>query len=337
MTYIPGDCSIGAAAESTFGTYATVARFLEFTDESLDVDKQIKQGAGLRVGGRLDRSARRVVISKDVKGDIGFEQVSKGTGLFWAAAFGSGTSTVVSGATYQQLFTFGDVPGSLSVQKCIPQADGATLTPYTALGCMVDSWEMSCANGDLMKAKLSLKGKSLTTAQAAETVSYVAAPTLYHFAQGSVSLAGTLTAPTATALASSASPTVGSVRSFELKVDNKLSERRNFGNAGALSKPTVGMRSATLKMTLEFDQTTWTNNYLNDTAMSVLLDFDTGVALSSGTERLQIAVPVVKLNGEVPKSNGGDLVTIDCDCDILDGLVAASPIYMAMRTSDTAL
>lgn len=336
-TYTPQDVSVGGAIESTYGTYQTVTRFLEFIDESLDVTKQIKQGAGLRIGGRLDRSARRVVISKDVKGDIQFEMVSKGTGIFWQAAFGSGTSTVVSGATYQQVFTLGDVPPSMSLQKCIPVADGSSIVPYTFLGCMADQWELSCGNGDLLKSKISFLGQAISTSQSAEAVSYAASPSLYHFAQGTVSLAGTLTAATATALASSGSPTAAAVRSFEVKGDNKLGERRNFGNAGKIAKPRPGPRDIKGKLTLEYDSTTWTTDYLNDTELSLLLEFDTGVSLSTDTERLQIAIPAIKLNGEVPKANKGELVTIDCDFEVLDKLDGNPPIQLVLRTADTAL
>lgn len=336
MTYIPTDSAVGVGVESTFGTYATVNRFIEFTEEDFDIDKQVKQGAGLRVGARLNRSARRVVTSKDVKGSLSFEQMSKGSGLLWAAAFGSGTSTVVAGATYQQVFRFGDVPGSLSVQKTIPQDDNI-LKAFTFLGCMVNTWELACDNGDLLKAKMEFLGKSVGTEQAAEAVSYVATPTMYHFAQGTVALAGALTAPTNTVLASSATPAAANVRSFTVSGDNKLGTRRNFGSAGAISRPRTGNREAKGKMVIEFDSN-FSDKYISDTSLSALLEFDTGVALSTGTEKLQIAIPEIKLNGEIPKaSSDGEVITLDVDFDILDNLTAAYPLYLAMRTSDAAL
>src|SRR5690349_17058393 len=99
------DCSIGFGVESTFKTYAAPTRFLEFTDESLAWEKNVKQGQGLRVGSRVARTSRRVIPTADGAGDITFEAESKGLGLIWRALLGVGTSTVVSGSTYQQVFT----------------------------------------------------------------------------------------------------------------------------------------------------------------------------------------------------------------------------------------
>ena len=339
MSATPQDCAISIGVESTYGTYATADRFYEFPDESLDVDKKVVQGQGLRSGSRLDRSARRALISSDGKGDFSLEAVSKGMGRLLKACFGYGNSATASGTTYQQLFRFGDTLDSLSIQKQIPQNDGSTITPYTFLGSTVDSWEFSCDNAGLAMLKVSIASQTMTTGQAAETISYVSSPNLFHFAQGTVSLAGTLTVPTTTALASMSGSSAANVRSFSISCDNKLPERRNFGNAGKRSNPLVpGPREVKGKMTLEFDSTTWVTKYLADTELAALLSFDTGVVISNSlNETLQVAIPAMKLNGEVPKANGGELITIDVDFDVLDGLSAAYPLYMVLRTADSAL
>ena len=70
------ECSVGIVPESTWGTPLTVTRWPEFTTESLDLDKQVKQGMGLRVGRRVAASGRRVVVTTSPKGDVEFELVS---------------------------------------------------------------------------------------------------------------------------------------------------------------------------------------------------------------------------------------------------------------------
>ncbi len=202
MTYVPGDCAVGVAKETTWGTYAPVTRFCEFVSEKLEADKKVIQSAGLRAGSRLARADRRIVASRDVKGDLEYELQSKGMGLQLDAAMGASTSTVVSGGTYQQVFTFGDTPPSLSIQKTLPQTGGTVLTPFTFTGCMIDSLDLSSGNGEIVKAKFGIVGKSVDTATAAEPVSYAASASLFHFAQGTISVGGTLTVPTSTALAS---------------------------------------------------------------------------------------------------------------------------------------
>jgi hypothetical protein len=44
-------------------------------------------------------------------------------GLLWQALLGTGTSTLVSGSTYQQVFTLGDNPSSLTLQKGVVEID----------------------------------------------------------------------------------------------------------------------------------------------------------------------------------------------------------------------
>lgn len=337
MTYVPGDCAVGVAKETTWGTYAAVSRFHESVSEKLEADKKTIQSAGLRAGSRLPRSERRIVASRDVKGDLECEAQSKGMGLLFEAAFGFGASTLVAGATFQQVFRFGDTPPSLSIQKTIPQTNGTVLSPFTFTGCMVDSFEMSADEGAIVKTKFGIIGKSAATVTPAEAISYVAAPNLFHFAQGSISVGGALTAPTDTALASMSAPVAATVTKFDFSFDNNLAVRRAFGTGGAMLHPILGKRAAKGKMTIEFDSMSFVDAYLADAPMSILLEFDTGVALSTGTERLQVAIPCVKLNGEIPKANAGNIIEMNVDFDILDGLAAAYPLYLALRTSDTAL
>jgi hypothetical protein len=329
------DCSIGLLNESTYKTFVAPTRFLEFTDENLGWDKNVKQGAGLRVGGRVARSARRVVPTAAGKGDFTVEVPTKGMGLLWQAALGTGVSTLVSGSTYQQNFTLGDTPNSLTIQKGIPQV-GGTVDAYSFLGSMISGFELDCPNGDIVTAKFTVDAGDLSTAQAYATPSYAASFGLFHFAQGVLNVNGTLTAPTTTTLGSVASPIAASIRAFNVKVDHNLAvDRYNYGGAGRKSKPSVGLRDITGRITIEYDQTTLRDAFLNDTDVQLVLTF-TGAALSTGNETLQIILPCVRLEGDLPQASP-DLITVDCDFRVLDNLTAAQPIWIIHRTADTAL
>ena len=126
------DCSIGLSKESTYGTAVTVARFLEFTDESLDYSKNVVQGEGLRVGSRVARSARRVVTTSDAGGDLSMECLSKGMGLVWEQCMGTGVSTLVSGSTYQQVFTLADTMPSATCTRRVTSSPQVGLTWWTS-------------------------------------------------------------------------------------------------------------------------------------------------------------------------------------------------------------
>lgn len=328
------DCSVGVAKESTYGTAVTVARFVEFTEETFDYSKNVVQGAGLRVGSRVARSGRRVVTTSEAGGDLTFECLSKGQGLLWEAMMGAGTSTLVSGATYQQVFTLADVPPSLTIQKGIPRVDG-TVDPYTFTGSQCDSFEFSFGNAEIATVTSTWNCKDVTTATAYAAPSYASSANLYHFANGSITT-GTVTAPTATALASSVT-SVANVRSGTISVNhNPANDRYNFGASGKKAKPTVGLREITGTLEVEYDSATFRDAVLNETPMSLVVTFTAG-SLGVGLETLQIAVPELKLDGKLPTSNGGELITVGLEFTVLDNLTAAQPLWIVTRTADTAL
>lgn len=332
------DASIGYKAESTYGTPVTPDRFVEFVDESFEWDPKRVQGQGIRVGSKVARSARRVTTQTSAKGDFTVEMCSKGLGTLLAACVGAGASTVVSGSTYQQLFTLatGPLPPSLTVQKAIPRADG-TLDPYTFNGGIVDAFELDCPNGDIVTLKPSLIFREVLTATAYATPSYVASPSLFHFAQGAITIGGTVTAPTTTALASGGTA-VANVRDFNLKVDHKSgADRFNYGGAGKMAHPTYGLRDITGSMTIEYDSQTMYDAYIADTELALTVTFTSTEALSTGVAQFQIVLPALKLNGELPQTNGTELVTQQVDFTVLDNLTAAQPLWLVLRTADTAL
>lgn len=324
------DCSIGFVPEVTYKTFLTPTRFLEFTDESLQWNKDVKQGAGLRVGGRVARSGRRVVPTAAGEGDFTVELPTKGMGLLWQAAMGTGSSSLVSGSLYQQVFTLGDAPNSLTLQKGIPRVDG-TVDAYSFLGAMISEFEIEAGNGEIATANFSVDAGDLSTAQAYATPSY-ANPSLFHFAQGVVAVNGTLTAPTSTALASVASAAAASVRSFSVQVSHNLAgDRYNFGGAGRKDKPVVGLREISGRVTVEYTSNTLRDAFLNDSSVGLL------VTLTSGTDAFQVVLPEVRLDGDLPEVNDGELITVDHDFTVLDNLTSAQPIWLISRTADTAL
>ncbi|MBT9255375.1 hypothetical protein KMZ30_07290 [Phycicoccus sp. KQZ13P-1] len=328
------DCSIGFAKESTYGTGVTPTRFLEFVDESLDFNKTIVQGKGLRVGSRVARSGRRVVPTADAGGDFSLEVASKGLGLLWEFLMGSGASALVSASTYQQVFTFGDTMPSATFQKGLPRVDG-TVDAYTFLGCTCDSWELEFGNADIPLLKVTTDAKDVTTGTAYATPSYPSGANLFTFAGGAIST-GTLTAPTSTALASAATP-LANVRSGSVKVShNPATSRFNFGGGGRKAKPTTGMREITGSLTVEYDSTAFRDAVLNETPMSLVLTY-TGGALGTGNETLQVVIPEAKFDGKLPAANGGELITVDMGFTGLDNLVAAQPLWVVARTADNAL
>lgn len=328
------DSSITFGVESTFKVGVTPTRAVEFVDSGLDWKKGTKQGQGLRVGTRVDRSARRTNPTAEGSGPFTAEALSKGQGLLWQALMGTSVSTLVSGSTYQQVHTLGE-PSSLTIQETLVEA-GLTLDPITFLGCMADSFEFSFPNGDIAQIKPNWDIADLTTATAYAAPSYPAEPcNLFHFANGSIST-GAITAPTTTALASAATPTAN-IRGGSIQVSNSLvNDRQNFGGAGRKAKQLRGLRKITGKLDIEYDSTTYRDMMINDTAMSLLVQF-TGGALSTGVETLQVVLSEIKFDSELPKPNGTGLTIQSMAFTALDNLTAAQPMWVVQRTADNAL
>lgn len=324
----PQDCSVGLGVESVYGTAVARTRWFEFLDESFNFVKNVKQGVGLRVGSRVARSGRRVVASAEGSGDLTIEAVTKGLGLLWQLGLGSGTSTLVSAGLYQQVFTLGDAMPSATIQKGIPRADG-TVDAYTFTGCMVESLTIDCPNADNVKVKTSWNAKDMTTATAYTAPSYATGPSVFTFAHGAV-YSGALTAPTATALGSAATP-VASIRSGSITIKHNLkTDRYNCGGGGRKEKPFAGIREISGSLVAEYADTAFRDAIVNDTSMTLVKTF------TSGADVLQIVIPDVRFDGDIVKAST-DLAMQDIKWTGLDGLTAAQPIWIVCRTADTAL
>ena len=324
----PQDCSVGLGVESVYGTAVAMTRWFEFLDESFNFVKNVKQGVGLRVGSRVARSGSRVVASAEGSGDLTIEAVTKGLGLLWQLGLGSGTSTLVSAGLYQQVFTLGDVMPSATIQKGIPRADG-TVDAYTFTGCMVESLTIDCPNADNVKVKTSWNAKDMTTATAYTAPSYATGPSVFTFAHGAV-YSGALTAPTATALGSAATP-VASIRSGSITIKHNLkTDRYNCGGGGRKEKPFAGIREISGSLVAEYADAAFRDAIVNDTSMTLVKTF------TAGLDVLQIVIPDVRFDGDIVKAST-DLAMQDIKWTGLDGLTAAQPIWIVCRTADTAL
>lgn len=332
----PYDCSINVGKESTYGTAVAGTTAYEFTDEKFDYKPNRKQGMGLRVSSRIARSGRRVETTKQGEGSLEVEATTKGMSRLLEAALGSGTATLVSGTTYQHNYILADTPPSVTIQKSVVEA-GGTIDPYTFAGCMVSSWEFNAPNDDIAKFSFDFDARSMDTARSFDALTYPSSPNLYHFGQAAVTIGGVVTVPTSTAIATGGTAATD-VRDFSLSVNNNLTtDRFNIGASGLKAKPTVGLREITGKFTAEYSATTYRTAFVADTDLAITVTLTSSEALSTGTATLQVVLPIVRLESAVPVANNGDLITVEHSFTVLDGQVAAQPIYVVLRTADSTV
>ena len=306
--------SFGIATETTFNTGVTVSRFYEFTSENTNYNKNTAVGMGLRAGGLLPRSQRRVVTTFDATGDVVMDLPTRGLGLLLAHSMSSFPSKVGNSFT----FTLGDPYGkSFTAQIGVPQY-GGTVTPKTVTGAKISSFEIAANQNEIATGTFNIDAAGLTTSTALATPSYALNGSVFHFAQGSITVDGS---------------SVANIKSFSLNVDNILkTDRYNLGSAGAKSEQTNnGFRPVTGQITAEFTDTTLLAKYLSDAATALSLTLT-----ASATEILQITVSAVKFDGSVPAVTGPEVIDIDFTFTAYDNGTDA-PLTIVYTTPDTNL
>jgi hypothetical protein len=305
-----------SASESSFGTYTTPTRFLEYVSETMKYNKTVTQGMGLRAGGSFARSARRVITQTDASGDIQIEMATRGLGLLLAHATGTYASPTGSGP-YVYVFTPGDQgPTSFTCQIGEPQY-GGTVTPKNLLGCKITDWNMSIAAGGILDGKFTITAAGYENSTAMATASYPATYQVFHFAQGVLKIDGTA---------------VANIRDWNLNVNNNLNTGRvNLGSSGKIANQIHnGFRSGTGTITAEFTDTTLTAKVLADSVTSIEMIFTSGASI------LSILTPVAFFNDGNPMISGPGDIDIPLNFDILDDGTNA-PYTITYTTPDSTL
>jgi len=332
------DCSINIKPESVFKTAVTPDRAFEFTSETLDWTPTIVQGEGLKSGAYMPRSDRRVVPSGQGGGDITMDILSKGFGYWWQACMGTGVSTQLddeSDTTYQQNFTWSNSPSSLTVQKASVEA-GGTIDAVTFAGVMVTQFVITFTNQGLVTLQVTLDAADYATDTAFASLTYASSASAFHFANWTMKT-GSLTEPDTDSLGAGATAMTG-VRSLTITGNrNPVVDRFNAGGSGRKDKQIGTNFDVTGSYEIEYNATTERDNYLNQTARSLVSTVE-GAALSTGNETFQVILPAIETDGGgVPQSNGTGLIVQTVNFTALDNGSATEGMWICTRTADTAI
>ena len=314
----------GIVNEVTFNTYVAPTRFYEFNSESLDYRKNVAVGMGLRAGGQIARSQRRVVTTFDGGGDLVMDLPTRGLGLLLSHAMGTAPAgSLVSTGVYTYTFTLGDLFGrSFTAQAGVPQY-GGTVLAKTLTGCKIGGFELGVDKAGIATGKFTVDAANFVTTQALATASYPLNGSIFHFAQGALTVdAGAVT----------------NVSAFNIAVDNNLkSDRYNLGGSGAKSEQTIGgFRKITGKVTAEFTDATLMNKFLTDSSAALELTFTGGTIASTYKDTLKITVPACKFNGEAPKVGSDGPVALSLDFEAYDD-GSLQPLTVFYQTSESTL
>jgi len=340
------DIALGLKQETVYGTYSAPDKFPEIISEDLNWEPSFSDGTAQRVGRRMKRGDRRVLVKEQVSGSTEHELGTKGFGALFAAALGTAVSNLISGTAYQQLITptTTDPLKSYTIQKGIPLVGGGAAQPLSFVGMVCTGFELSAKNAAVPTVKFNWIGKGVDTGQTYATPSYPAAYELYSFVGGTIRAAGgtyggTITPPTTTALASGGTA-IADILEIDMKWDNGVDDGGFFfGGSGKRGRvQAAGQRGLTGTFSAEYDTTALQAAFLAQSDLSLVLQFQHNSIISGAIKpTFEITIPLLRLDGELPKaSTPGDVVTQSIDWEGLEG-PATHPFYVAFITAETAI
>lgn len=336
------DSQLMLAKETTYGTAVTVSKTVEFAgDPAVKYTPQRIESKTLRSGGRFGLAGKSPIVFRSGGSSPTFEVASKGQGILWEAALGSAASTLVTGATYQQVFKMADVLPSYTMQYGLPKLDPATgawtVMPFTMLGSMVKSWELAQANGGILELKLDIDAREVKTTTALAAPSYATGGLVYHFG-GACIYSGTIAEPTATTLINTAALTaIANVTSWGVKVDNNLSTgTRRMCGGGLQARPLSGRPKGSGTMVMDYVADTFTAALFADTGFSMVADYVANSA-DPAVNHLQVLIQDFRLTGDLPAPNDGKALVQSLSFNLFDKAGQTSPIIVINRTTDTAI
>jgi hypothetical protein len=331
------DNQVGIGKESTYNTPVTVTRFYPvFDGTDGQWDTRQRQGMSVFVGSKRGyRGDRRVLPIGQGVITLKCELASRQAGILLEAATGVATSTIVTGAAYQQTFTptiTGTVMPSYTIQLGKVQNDG-TVTPETYAGCTAVSFEVECPEDGIPTISVTFDARAIATATALATPSYTAGAYLFDASQGAATLGGAYTHPTTIALGT-ATTAFANFRSWKLSVTHNADIGRWV--LGSRNQPTVGVCTSTFEGQAEYNDTTLRTAYLAGTGVPVVITHTTTELVSATATLLQLAIPQLFLKSPIlpPMSLDTTVVGVSGDIDF-DG---TNDLWkLVVRTADTAL
>jgi hypothetical protein len=116
-----------------------------------------------------------------------------------------------------------------------------------------------------------------------------------------------------------------------------LETDRFFMNAGGLKdRQLPGTRQPTVELNVEYQDNSLWDALEADSELTLVISL-IGGALSTGNETMQVAIPCLKLDGDLPEGGPDQIASQAIKLTGLDNLTAAQPMWITTRSSDSAL
>jgi hypothetical protein len=314
------DAQIMLGQETTWGTGVTPTRAIEFNSETLKKDVTWLEPNALRAGIKYKRASRIRQARTAISGDFNFDVNTLGMGMLVKNMLASSVTatTLVSGTAYKQVHVPGDFRGlGCTVQVGRPEPVSGTVKPYTFAGCKVSKWEFQLKDNDTPNLKLTIDGRSESTATALATASYLAGATTYDFSQATLKLGGTASTAAGETTIASGVAVATIIKDITITGTAPMDVARyGLGNAGQKAEQLEnGIPTITGKLTAEFNQAELYALFANNTTTALQLDL-TGAAIGSATYLFSFVIPAIKIKAAPPNVAGPAIVQMSTDFEV---------------------
>jgi hypothetical protein len=339
----------GYKAESSFGTEATVDKFLDFLGgtEIPDIgDLGRKDGEGLYSQGAYMRASRSVLTTRSGTAKLEACVTGKNWGTMVRHMLGSAitTPTVIAGSAYKQVHQQGSTDGmSLTLQYGVPQVSDGTVKPFTLVGGKVPSWELSCERGDFLKAAVDFIGKDVLTLATSPAAGALVAATYATPQEGftwnqvvTFKIGGTASTASSEVSVSGGTSVAAVVNGFSLKHTNGMNAE-GYGTSATWSREPKAKRAETiLSIDPEFNtQAEFYDVFRANTTIPVEIKFEGSTISGSDKFTVHIIASACKILNAKPTYNDDDLATHPVELKLYnDG--TNNPLQVKLISSDSA-
>lgn len=306
--------------ETTPGTPVAPDHSYDFESESIVAKKKVVQAQTIRAGNMYDRAAGRFVTQRAAAGDINMIFPTKNAGLWLANMLGSFSTTPTQIGTttaYSQVHTGGSTLGkTMTVQVGRPTLQG-TVEPYTYTGAKITDWELSCAQSDLLKMKVTIDAwdeYTAATTPASPALGTWTPPTSSYFSFVQGTLLGGGTVATSSGVSTITGGTaLAAVTGIKLSGKNGLKTDNYFlGNGTTKTEQNQNaFRSITGSADMEFySRDAVYDAYRSDTPLAIELKFVSTLLAGTGNPySLDIVLPYnMWEDGATPTVQGPDVL-----------------------------
>jgi hypothetical protein len=175
----------------------------------------------------------------------------------------------------------------------------------------------------LLTAQATIDAQNVTTATALATASYPTTPNYFSFANISSTLKVNGSA-------------YAGIKSFDMTLNNQMDLTRMYlGAGGKKAQPIRGnYAAATGTLTADYVDTVLTSAFIADSEVALVVEFHAANIATTFDEMVQITIPGIRLNGQLPQVSGPGIVPLSIGFDAFVPVAGGQAVTAVYQTTD---